>query len=181
MPRQRKNITRHKENPFLEHTAAVTKTGYKPVYTSADGTIQVYNDITGEVSGAAIAVRKEVDKAQFVKLYAEGVAALLNLRSAGKKVFALIYAEISSGENVNATQIMLNYDMLTDKEQQFISRTTFFRGIRQCLEANIIAQTLLPGFYFVNPAFIFNGNRLTIVKEFIIKKKAESEMKNITK
>lgn len=171
----RRNVPKYRENPFLEHTTEVSVSGYKPVYSNADGNCVMVNKITGELQGSAgMFYRKEVEQSEFVKLYAEGVAAIMQLKSPGKKVFQLIYEQLYGAKGIGRTQVVLSYEMLTDEQRSKISRTTFFNGVNENLKHNIIAETYATGVYFINPAFIFNGDRLAIVKEYIIKRTTPS-------
>ncbi|MBR6510762.1 MAG: replication protein [Phascolarctobacterium sp.] len=169
----RRKVPKYRENPFLEHTLEVSTSGYKPIYSntvSGENCVMV-GQITGELKGSAgIFYRKEVDKSEFVKLYAEGVGAIMQLKSPGKKVFQLIYEQLYGKEGVGKIQIVLVYDMLSDEQRKNMSRATFFSGINENLKHNIIAETYAAGVYFINPAFIFNGDRLAIVKEYVVKK-----------
>lgn len=74
-------------------------------------------------------------------------------------------------EGKNKTEIILNYDMLSEDEQKLLSRSTFERGISELIKANFIAETYVATYYFINPSYIFNGNRIAIVKEYILKRK----------
>lgn len=169
----RRKVPKYRENPFLEHTTEISVSGYKPVYSNAEGNCVVVNKITGELQGSAgMFYRKEVEQSEFVKLYAEGVAAIMQLQSSGKKVFHLIYEQLYGEKGMGKTKIDLTYEMLSDEQQSRMSKATFKRGINDNLKHNIIAETYTPGVYFINPAFIFNGDRLAIVKEYIIKKNA---------
>ena len=170
---KRRKCIKYRENPYLEHTAEVSTTGYKPIYSNTDRNKVIVNRITGELEGSAgIFYRKEVEKSEFVKIYAEGIAAIIELNSAGKKVFQLIYEELYGEKGMGKTKIDLTYEMLTDEQQSRLSKATFKRGITDNLKHNIIAETYTAGVYFINPAFLFNGNRLAIVKEYILKKDA---------
>lgn len=158
-----------KENPFLQHAAEVAVSGWKPHYANPDGGIAVLSEATGKIHGAAIVYRKEVERSEFIKVYAEGIAAILNLKTAGKKVFLLIYNQLFGKGGIGKTIVLLDWQMLSDEEQKNISRQTLARGIKQCLETKIIARTMTAGNYFINPAFIFNGNRLALIEQYIIK------------
>ena len=169
---RRRDVPKYRENPFLEHTTELSISGYKNVYSSPDGKTIMVNRIDGELIGSAgFFYRKEVDKTEFVKLYAEGVAAVMQLQSCGKKVFQLIYEQLYGAKGVGITKIDLTYEMLTDEQQSRMSKATFKRGINENLKHNIIAETYTPGVYFINPAYIFNGNRLALVKEYVMKKR----------
>lgn len=187
MPRERvlkngKSAPRYAKNPFIEHTAEISSTKTKPVFMSKGGDGIIVSTITGELQGTTgIFKREVVESNQFVKLYAEGVAAILSLKSPGKKIFTLIYSQMVETKNIGKTEIILNYNALKATEPQTLEsmklgRSTFDKGIKECLNNKILAQTLTPFVYFINPAFIFNGNRLAIIKEYILKEPP----KNIT-
>lgn len=170
------SFPKFKENPFLRHTAEVATSGWKPQYANPDGGIAVLSEATGKIHGAAIVYQKEVERSEFIKVYAEGIAAILNLKTAGKKVFMLIYRQLFGKGGIGKTIILLDWQMLSDEEQASISRPTLSRGIKQCLEMKIIARTMTAGAYFINPAFIFNGNRLALVRQYIMKEDEENPL-----
>lgn len=164
-----KSFPKFKENPFLRHTAEVSATGWRPQYANPEGGIAVLSEATGKIHGAAVIYQKEVERSEFVKVYAEGIAAILNLKAAGKKVFMLIYKQLFGKGGIGKTIVLLDWQMLSDDEQKEISKQTLARGIKQCLETQIIARTMTAGAYFINPAFIFNGNRLALIQQYIVK------------
>lgn len=167
---RRKKIEKFRTNPFLEHTAEISTTGYRKIFSEQRSDMcLVVNPTDGEIKPAGFYYRHEVEQNEFVKLYSEGAAALLGLKSAGKKVFQLVYGQLFGKEGKGKTEIVLNYDMLSEDDRELFSRRTFERGINELLDAKFIAETYVPSYYFINPAFIFNGNRLAIVKEFIVK------------
>ena len=49
---------------------------------------------------------------------------------------------------------MKSYDSLK------LSYATLKRGINELEKAQIIAKTMRKGFYFINPNFVFNGDRI---------------------
>lgn len=168
---KRRGTTKYKENPFLEHTTELSVTGYKKIFSKSNKDMcLVINPDDGEAKPAGFYFRQEVEQNEFVKLYSEGAAALLGLKSAGKKVFQLVYSQLYGREGKDKTEIVLNYEMLSEEEQKLFSRRTFERGITELINAKFIAETYAATYYFINPAYIFNGNRLAVVKEYIIKK-----------
>lgn len=166
---KKKDVIEYEQNPFLAHTSEVVKIGYKTVWVAGDGDRVIVNRNTGETMGTVVGMRRAVDRQEFVKLYAEGVGAILNLKAAGKKVFQLIYEEISAGGGIGKDRIFLKYETLDDEIQAGMSRATFYNGIKDCLTNKIIAQTKMDtSLYFINPAFVFNGNRLTFLTQYEI-------------
>lgn len=115
---------------------------------------------------------QEVDKTQFVKLYVNGVKAFAGLSGAGAQVFGLVYAELQKTPGKDL--IYLNFHDI-NQDVTPISKATFMRGVKEILEKKFLAETLVSGRYFVNPDYIFNGDRLAIVKEYRIKRDASDD------
>lgn len=173
MARGRTNIQRFEENPFLKEVAEVAKTGKKKVFGDGNDKFMITDTSTGEIVPAGIYFQKEVEKSEFVKLYAEGAAAIMGLKSPGKKVFQIMYGKLLGADGKDKTEIVLNYEMLGNDVKKWISRPTFFRGLNELIQAKFLAQTLVASVYFINPTFIFNGNRLLIAKAYTLKETHE--------
>jgi hypothetical protein len=108
----------------------------------------------------------EVDKTQFVKLYINGVKAFKDLTGAGTKVFELLYLEVqkSFGKDV----MYLSFSEI-DQLATPISKATFMKGMKELLEKGFIAESMTQGKYFLNPDYIFNGDRLAFIREVRLK------------
>lgn len=170
MPKRRET-EKYYTNPFLEETAIESLTGYRKIYSRQNKDIcLVINPNDGEAKPAGFYFRKEVEKNEFVKLYVKGATALLNLTSAGQKMFQQVYTQIYGKEGKDKTEIMLSYEMMNEEEQKKISRSTFYRGIKELIEARFIAESKATNYYFINPTYIYNGDRLALVTEYITKK-----------
>lgn len=166
----RRNIPKYRENPFLEHTAEISTSGYRKIFSEQRSDMMLVVDPDdGDIKPAGFYYRREVEQNEFVKLYAEGVGALMGLNNAGKKVFQLVYGQLHGKEGKGRTEIVLNYEILTDEQRKFVSRRTFYNGINDLIRAKFIAESVVACYYFINPAYIFNGDRLAVVKEYIIK------------
>lgn len=162
---------RFKENPFIETAISNTKNGVKRIANREGDKLMVVNGSTGEVlSPAGFWQIQDVDKTQFVKLYVNGVKAFKDLTSAGTKVFELLYMRVQ--EEIGKDQIWLTFPSV-DQEINPMGETTFYRGIKELLEKRFIAESLVPGVFFLNPDYMWNGDRLTFVKQF--RKKVEVE------
>jgi hypothetical protein len=167
----RRNVPKYRENPFLEHTAEISVSGYKKIFSKQNKDMcLVINPQDGDIKPAGFYFRHEVEQNEFVKLYAEGVAALMGLKSPGKKVFQIVYNQLFGKEGKDRTEIVLNYELLSDDEKKGISKRTFINGINELIQNKFIAESVVASFYFINTAYIYNGNRLAVVKEYIIKK-----------
>lgn len=170
----RRGLIKYETNPFLPDAAANTNEGSKRrTLKSKDGTQMMVTSQDGSFSApAGFWHTQEVDKTQFVKLYINGVKAFAELSGAGAQVFGFVYAELQKAPGKD--MIYLNFHDI-DQEITSISKATFMRGVKEILLKKFLAETLVSGRYFVNPDYIFNGDRLAIVKEFRIKRDAQSD------
>jgi hypothetical protein len=164
----RRGAEKHTQNPFIGDAVTNTKTGVKRISNKGGDRMMVVSESTGEiVAPAGFWQAQEVDKSQFVKLYVNGVKALKDLTGAGTKVFELLYLEVQ--KNIGKDAVWLSYTMI-DQEVSKISRTTFFKGMKELVEKGFIAESTTQNRYFINPDFIWNGDRLAFVKEYRLKK-----------
>lgn len=168
---KRRDVKRYRENPWIEKAAIQTVVGNRIITAKGnDDKKFIVSPDTGEIEGfTGFYTRQEVDKTHFLKLYADGIRALTGLTTAGMKVFMLVYDKVTSNEGFNKDTIMLNYEMLSDDEKAEFGLRTFQRGITDLINHEFLAETLQIGVYFINPTYIYNGNRLAIVNEYIMK------------
>ena len=174
----RAGIIRHKTNPFIDGFTVSTKKQKLRVSNSAQINDETWiNNTTGELATTQLYTYREVDETQFVKLFTQNIALTFNLTSAGLKALnVLIYAV--QYRAMNKDTIIFNETTLKDfleieakKGNQFhLSLATFTRGVSELIKSSILARCERPGDYFINPNFVFNGDRLLFVNA--IKKKS---------
>ena len=103
MPRKR-DTEKYYENPFIKTMIEHMQRGVKPMYVQEKSNgeqLIIVNKEDGEIiSQAGIFARKPVDKSQFAKIYVEGVGAIINLNSAGKQIFLIIFKRIASAQGM---------------------------------------------------------------------------------
>lgn len=163
-----RNVPKYKENPFLKEVAENMRTGYKKIAVKNNESLAIIDQNTGELHGAAgFWYKEEIERSQFVKFYANGLAGILGLKNPGKKVFMLLYNQLLG--HPGKTEISLYYDSLSDEEKKGLGKRTFSNGVTELINAHFIAAAITPARYFINPAFIFNGDRLALIKEFVLK------------
>jgi len=166
--KSRRGLTKYKENPFIMTASDHTKGGVRKISGRAGDRLMIVSEDTGErVGGAGFFHTQEVDKTQFLKLYVNGVKALTELTSAGTKVFEILYRTIQ--ENKDKDKVFMAFD-LVDQEVVKIARATFYRGMRELINKGFIAETTVSSLYFINPDYLFNGDRLSFIKTFILEK-----------
>jgi len=98
-----------------------------------------------------------------VKLFVRGVKALKELTGAGTKVFEVLYLRVQ--ENIGKDQVYMAFAAV-DQALTPMSNPTYDRGMRELIEKGFIAATPMQGVFWLNPSFVWNGDRLAFVKEY---------------
>jgi hypothetical protein len=165
----RKGKRLYEENPFIGNTLMNTRSGVRRVTNKSGDQVMVVSSETGEITthGAGFWQTQDVDKTQFVKLYINGVKAFKGLTSAGTKVFEVLYMAVQ--ENIGKDKIYLNFGSV-NQDLTSMSLATWTRGLREIVDKGFIASTLIQGQYFINPDYLWNGDRLAFVKEYRLAK-----------
>lgn len=162
--KQRRGKSLYEVNPFLSNAVANTKQGGRRISNKDGNRMMVVSESTGEViAPAGFWQYEEVDKTQFVKLYVNGVKAFKGLTNAGTKVFEVLYLEIQ--KNIGKDKIYMGYSQL-DHDITPMSEATFNRGMKELVEKAFLAAMPAISWYWLNPDFIWNGDRLAFVKEY---------------
>lgn len=159
----RRGVVLHTENPFMANTKVATKT--KRVTNKRGDMMLLSNE--GEVVSnvAGFWTTEEVDNTKFLKLFVNGVRALAELSNPGTRVFELLYVEMQN--NVGKDQVYLSFTAID--QTSTMSRATFKRGMAELIDKKFIAAMPAVGWYWVNPDYMWNGDRLAFVKEYINK------------
>jgi hypothetical protein len=150
----------HESNPFMVEVTTKTRR-----VTNKRGDMMLVNSETGEI-GTNIAgfwEAEEVDSTKFVKLFVKGVKALKELTGAGTKVFEVLYLRVQ--ESIGKDQIYMSLN-LVDQALTPMSEATYTRGMRELIEKGFLAASPNIGLYWLNPSFVWNGDRLAFVKEY---------------
>jgi hypothetical protein len=161
----RRGLKIYENNPYI----AIIKSKTKRI-TNKRGDMMITSRETGEVINpiAGFWHAEEVDNTKFVKLYLAGIKGFAELSNAGIKVFSLLYEEMQ--RNINKDKVYLSFSNIDENLK--ISQATFTRGMRELIEKKFLAPTKAIGWYWINPDYVWNGDRLAFVKEYY-KKSAE--------
>ena len=156
----RRGVALYPENPFM----AEVKTRSRRI-TNRRGDMMLVNTESGEVAApiAGFWESEVVDATQFVKLFVNGVKALKELTSAGTKVFEILYYKVQDA--IGKDSVYLSF---TGIKQQItpISMSTYKRGLAELIDKKFLAATPEQGRFWLNPDFVFNGDRLAFVKAY---------------
>lgn len=161
---------RHAENPFMTKYPMVSSRTKR--ITNNRGGLMVKSE-TGETIApiAGFWHAEEVDSTKFVKLYMNGVKAFADLSKTGAKFFEILYYEIQN--NIGKDKLYLSF-ATTNQDMVKIGKATFYRGLEELIEKKFIAPTEQVGWYWLNPDYVWNGDRLSFVKTYV--KKQESKI-----
>ena len=167
----RRGVVLFEKNPFMSVGVQVRTRRV----TNKRGDMMLVSSETGEIhsSIAGFWEAEEVDSGKFIKLFVNGVRALAELTNAGARIFEHLYDQMQT--NVGKDQVYLSYSKI-DKNQKSVSRSTFSRGISELIEKKFIAAMPSVGWYWVNPDFIWNGDRLAFVKEYRRKRPIDDQL-----
>jgi len=156
----RRGVALYEENPFMMEMTTKTRR-----ITNKRGDMMLVNSNTGEIQSniAGFWEAEDVDSTKFVKLFIQGVKALKELTGAGTKVFEVLYLRVQ--ENIGKDRVFMSFSSV-DQTITPMSNPTYDRGMRELLEKCFIAATKTQGWYWLNPSFVWNGDRLAFVKEY---------------
>lgn len=152
-------------NPLMEPQQVTSKRRY----VRSGHAEELINPRTGEVHGVAtIHQVEERDDAEFVKVFAAGVAASYELTKTAQRVFQVVLDQyqrtpMSRGfaDHVN----LFWFDDGIEGRDVGMSEKTFQRGLKELLTKRFI-HPKGPTAFWTNPALFFKGDRVMFVKEY---------------
>lgn len=159
--KKRGGNTLYEFNPFMSSTNVAIKT--KRVTNKRGDMMLVSNEgeIVSNIAGFWEA--QEVDSTKFIKLFIQGVKALKELTGAGTKVFEVLYLQLR--KSIGKDQVYMSFKIV-DQTLTPMSEATYTRGMREIIEKGFLAASPNIGLYWLNPSFVWNGDRLAFVKEY---------------
>jgi len=172
---------RHEKNPFLQNMVVPVRGQKVQLSRIGKDDNVLLNQATGEVQGTHVTTFRSVDSEQFVKLFTQNIALTFDLKAAGIKAFNVMMWILQS-KAVDKDLIPLDRFVLDEFLEQYSNRKppislslpTFNRGLAELEHAQIIAKHIRPGFYYINPNFCFNGDRIAFTT--VIQRSASGEV-----
>lgn len=182
----RSTSTRYGENPFLAGMVVPVR-GQKVQLSRLGKDDQVLvNQATGEIQGTHVTTFRQVDSEQFVKLFTANIALTFDLKAAGIKAFNVLLWAVQH-KSIDRDLVPLDRYVLEEflalhedrKPPVSLSLPTFSRGLAELEKAQIVAKNIRPGFYYINPNFCFNGDRIaftTVIERTNGKPQSQGEL-----
>ncbi len=152
-------------NPLVEPQQLKTKRRLVRSGRSED----LVNAVTGEITGmAAIHQIEERDDAEFVKVFAAGVAATYELSKSAQRVFQIVldqYQRTPMSRGYADSVELFWFGNGIEGRDVGLSESTWNRGLRELLDKRFISPKT-PSSFWVNPALFFKGDRILFIKEY---------------
>jgi hypothetical protein len=156
-------------NPFVDQMLGEVKIKNKTqTMKSANKDVDVLLMTSdGEVAGHSSFLRRiQVDEDKFAKLFISQIGALWDLKKPSLKVLSYILSTIKPNED------RVFFDVRDCLEYcGWSASQSLYNGLLGLINAKIIARTNRSNFYYINPAIVFNGSRVTFITQYEKKKK----------
>ena len=157
-------------NPFIENGVLKIDRGKKTIIAGGTKDVMVDSE-TGDITGMAMLHKyKEVDKNQFIKIYIDEVKSLFDLSKTGIRAFNYVLSCML----INKDEIYLNIHRLVEYAE-WSNTTQAYKGLGELIANKIIAPSVEPNIWFINPNVIFNGDRIAFVREYRVKQKKDTK------
>ena len=174
------SVVRYKTNPFLSDLVVNLREKQVRLGPLGKDSHVLVNESTGQTQGTHLVTYRYVDNEQFLKLFTRNIALTFDLTSPGIKAFNVLCWAVQAGA-LAKDEVALDSFALEDflaahqgrnPPIKDFSIATFKRGLAELETAKLIAKTVRKGRYFVNPSFIFNGDRVAF--STVIERKKET-------
>ena len=155
--------TRHETNPFIPQLNVTPSKGLTIHTFGKDEENQIVNTTTGEITEIGMVGRRRVERAEFIKFYTRDLGWMLELIPAGMAVLQLVLQIIQDhpGQDEVATgeTIFRRYGWKASNAYRM-------KGLANLVKAGLLARSTVRGSYWINPAYVFNGDRVRLFKEY---------------
>lgn len=158
-----KSYEKYNTNPYLNTLVIPTR---NKTIALANKQLSLFDNRTGEVEEniGFMGLRRRVDTEEFVKIYKAQIQALFDLSPRALKVFGYFMETTRISTD---TVIFRHNDCM--KYTGYSSKASVNHAISELLEKEFIARTQDHFVYYVNPAKLFNGDRLVLFQDIVLK------------
>ena len=174
-------VIRYSESPFTNDLVIPMRDRQIKLSRLGRENNVLINNETGEVLGTHVTTYKRVDTEKFIKLFTQNIALTFELKSAGIKAFNVLMWTMQE-KSLDRDLVPLDKFVLEDFLEQNklrLSQATFWRGLAELEKSQIIAKNVRQGWYYINPNFIFNGDRIAFTQIIEKKKNQRDDDKTI--
>lgn len=166
-----RQLPRYEYNPFVfPEDRAVT------IQKGSDGKIISNGNESDPFKVKGMVRVREVDNEKFVKIYTNHISMWFELSSAGQRVLQYIMTILPRDTD------KINFNLGRAMAYTGYSSTvSLYEGLAELIKQKIIARTENPGLYFINPRFLFNGDRVVFAEAIMRNPQAIQERTDLLK
>lgn len=154
---------KYKNNPFMGNDQIKLDVGKKSTVIGAGQKLMVDNQ-TGAVDDSVKMFYhkyRDVDRTQFVKLYVSEIASLFDMSKTALKILGYILGSLKPKKD----ELYIYLPELAEYCGYNTSRQ-LYRGLVELINNEVITQSIKPNMWFINPAYLFNGDRLVFIRDY---------------
>jgi hypothetical protein len=156
-------------SPIVNPLVSAQEIKTKKRYVRSGRSDELMSTSTGEIMGVAtIHQIEERDDADFVKVFAAGVAASYELNKTTQRVFQVVltqYQKTPMSRGFADSVDLFWFGNGIEGQDAGMSEKTFQRGLKDLLDKKFISPKS-PSSFWVNPALFFKGDRVLFIKEY---------------
>lgn len=163
-----KDLPKHRDNPFMEKLPALMleKVGDK-ISRVVTQDVDIMKKTTDSLyakdgKGMIAAETKIVDKATFVKVYTDTIQTMTGVSQKAIKVF---YHYIVP--RIKKQETFVHFDLDECLNETELSKPTVYTALAELIDHELIARSPHTWMFHINPAAIFNGDRIRVVNEYL--------------
>lgn len=173
-----KDAPTFKDNPFVAEMMGEMKIKRKTqmMKSSNKDTDVLLVNSDGEISGHSAFIRTiQVDEDKFTKLFVSQLGLIWSLEKTALRVLTYFLSILKPNDD------RVYFDMEEcSKYCSYKNNQSVYDGLIGLINAKIIARTSKHYIFYINPAIVFNGSRVTFATTYVKKKNAIKIDKNQT-
>lgn len=155
---------RYSENPFVDDHIRMIVPGRSHEYVHLES-------LTNQDGVPHIVRHQVVDEEKFVKIYIAYMDVWMGLSKKAQKVLQYVFKSLKP----NKDKVEISIEGLSDFTG-YNSYGPLYSGLNELIEAQLLCRTRHELIYYINPKFVFNGNRLRLGEELLRKEILEQPM-----
>lgn len=162
-----KDMEIYDENPYKERVISKlqvnTDKRIDRMIKVSEGDVMIDGD-TGEITESRnmmMVTTKLVDQDEFVKVYADELRLHMDLKLSTVSVFFYIVSQ------VQFQQDYIIFVVSDCKESTGLTHGTIYRSLAELCSKGVIARSKVKVKYFINPLYMFKGDRIVVARQYV--------------
>lgn len=157
-----KDFERLQQSPYKEMLEEKMEKCVGPVFSKTGNTRINATQKNGQLN-AIIKIRQRAEHELFTKVFRDSIPQIMELSRTAQTLMWYIIYNLPQDKGYVVIDNMTVMDFC-----RFKNRKSVRDGVVELLEKNFLTRTTVPKKFWVNPLIVFNGNRITYAKEYIL-------------